>query len=285
MRLVSYQGGEGPRIAGVRDGKYVDLNRTDPALPASMRALLALGGDGLAKARTATSTGESFEPSSVKLLAPIPDPPKVICIGLNYADHAAESGMVISSEPIIFCKLGTTLLAPGEPILLPKVATKVDYEAELVVVIGQGGKNISRVKAMEHVAGYACGHDVSARDWQKGKPGGQWTLGKGFDTFAPLGPFLVTADEVGDPNNLRVQMRLNDRSMQDSNTSQFIFKIDMLIEYISACCTLLPGDLLYTGTPPGVGFARNPPVFLQAGDVAEVEIEKLGVLRNPVADE
>jgi 2-keto-4-pentenoate hydratase/2-oxohepta-3-ene-1,7-dioic acid hydratase in catechol pathway len=282
MKLVTYQSSQGPRAARVDGETIVDLHEADPSLPANLREILALDG-GLTRA--AAAKGKPRPLGDVKLLSPIVDPPKILCVGANYADHAAESGMAIPSEPIIFAKVGTTLRSPGEPILLPKVAKHVDYEAELVVVIGRGGKNISRSTAMQHVAGYACGHDVSARDWQKGKPGGQWTLGKGFDTFAPLGPFLVTADEVGDPNNLRVQMRLNGQTMQDSSTSQFIFKIDYLIEYISACITLQSGDLLFTGTPPGVGFARKPPLFLQAGDVAEVEIEKLGVLRNPVADE
>jgi 2-keto-4-pentenoate hydratase/2-oxohepta-3-ene-1,7-dioic acid hydratase in catechol pathway len=283
MKLVSFLSARGPRAARVVGKEILDLQAADNSLPSNLREILALGSDGLRRA--AAAQGKTQPLHEVKLLAPIVDPPKILCVGANYADHAAESGMAIPSEPIIFAKVGTTLRAPEEPILLPKVAHKVDYEAELVVVIGKQGKNIPRASAMQHVAGYACGHDVSARDWQKGKPGGQWTLGKGFDTFAPLGPFLVTADEVGDPNNLRVQMRLNGETMQDSTTSQFIFKIDFLIEYISACITLQPGDLLFTGTPPGVGFARNPPVFLKPGDVTEVEIEKLGVLRNPVASE
>jgi 2-keto-4-pentenoate hydratase/2-oxohepta-3-ene-1,7-dioic acid hydratase in catechol pathway len=261
----------------------LDLNEADASLPVSVRELLALGPDGLKRA--AAAKGKTQPLGEVQLLAPIVDPPKILCVGANYADHAAESGMAIPTEPIIFSKLGTTLCGPDAVVRLPRVAHKVDYEAELVVIIGKTGKNIPLAKAMEHVAGYSCGHDVSARDWQKGKPGGQWTLGKGFDTFGPLGPYLATPDEVGDPNNLRVQLRLNGATMQDSNTSQFIFKIDVLIEYISACVTLQPGDLLYTGTPPGVGFARNPPVWLKPGDVTEVEIEKLGVLRNSFANE
>lgn len=283
MKLVSYQSSRGPRAGRLDGDVLLDLNEADPSLPANVRELLALGADGLKRA--AAAKGKSQPLGDVKLLAPIIDPPKILCVGANYADHAAESGMAIPTEPIIFSKLGTTLCGPNDVVRLPRVAKHVDYEAELVVIIGKTGKNIPLARAMEHVAGYACGHDVSARDWQKGKPGGQWTLGKGFDTFGPLGPFLATPDEVGDPNNLRVQLRLNGQTMQDSNTSQFIFKIDFLIQYISACVTLQPGDLLYTGTPPGVGFARNPPVWLQPGDVAEVEIEKLGVLRNSFANE
>jgi len=158
----------------------------------------------------------------------------------------------------------------------------VDYEAELVVVMGRGGRRIAESEAMSHVAGYLCSNDVSARDWQKGKPAGQWLLGKSFESFAPIGPWLVTADEVPDPGNLRIRLRLNGRLMQDSNTSQLIFPIPRLIAYVSEVCTLEPGDLLFTGTPAGVGMARKPPVYLKPGDVVEVEIDRLGVLRNPV---
>src|SRR6185437_10164335 len=159
---------------------------------------------------------------------------------------------------------------------------EVDYEAELVLVIGQGGRNIPLANARRHIAGYCPGHDVSARDWQLRKPGGQWLLGKSFDTFNPFGPALGTSDEIDDPGQLRIQLRLNGQTMQDSNTRQLIFGVDHLVSYISQVCTLLPGDVIFTGTPPGVGAARKPPVFLKPGDQVEVEIEKLGVLRNPV---
>lgn len=220
--------------------------------------------------------------SQVKLRPPVPNAGKVLCIGLNYADHAHETKAAIPTEPVVFNKFPSVLTAHGDPILLPPISSQVDFEAELVVVIGKGGKNIPEATARQHVFGYACGHDVSARDWQKGKPGGQWLLGKSFDTFGPMGPSVVTADEVGDPHNLRVRMLLNGNVMQDSNTSQFIFSVEKLIAYISAVVTLQPGDLLYTGTPPGVGVARTPPVFMKDGDVAEVEIEKIGKLVNPV---
>ena len=213
----------------------------------------------------------------------IPRPEKIICVGLNYADHAREGGFEPPPEPVIFSKLPSAVLADGHPIVLPPISQKVDYEAELVAVIGRGGRNIPRSDALEHVAAYCCGNDVSARDWQLGKPGGQWLLGKTFDTFAPFGPYLVTADEVPNPHALGIRCRLNGQTMQDSNTSELIFPVDELIAYVSAVCTLAPGDLLYTGTPPGVGFAREPAVFLQPGDVVEVEIDGLGVLSNPVA--
>src|SRR5262249_56433602 len=170
----------------------------------------------------------------------------------------------------------------GEPIRLPRVSDEVDYEAELVVVIGRGGRHIPRERALEHVGGYAVGHDVSARDWQLNKPGKQWMAGKTFDTFAPIGPELVTPDEVGDPHDLGIRLRLNGQTMQDSSTKQMIFPAPEVVAYLSQVFTLEPGDLIFTGTPPGVGFARKPPVFLKGGDVVEIEIEKLGVLRNPV---
>jgi 2-keto-4-pentenoate hydratase/2-oxohepta-3-ene-1,7-dioic acid hydratase in catechol pathway len=182
----------------------------------------------------------------------------------------------------VFSKFASAIIGPGEPIRLPAIATQGDYEAELVVVIGREGKNIPRDSALEHVFGYCCGNDVSSRDWQKGKPGRQWLLGKTFDTFAPLGPTIVTADEIADPQNLAIQLRLNGQTMQSSNTSQMIFPIDQLIEHVSKFFALEPGDLIFTGTPPGVGMGRDPQVFLQAGDRVEVEIEGLGVLSNPV---
>ncbi len=280
MRLVTYLNSGIPRVAGVRDGKFVDLNMADASLPTTMSDLLALGPEGLRRAERALARGVGEELNGVRLLAPVPQPQKVICIGLNYADHAAESGQPIPPEPVVFCKFPTAVAAHGDDIRLPRVSEKVDYEAELVVIIGRGGRSIPRERALEHVAGYACGHDVSARDWQLQKPGGQWLLGKTFDGFAPFGPELVTPDEVGDPGQLKIALRLNGQTMQNSSTRQLIFSVDQLIAYVSSVCTLQPGDVLFTGTPPGVGGARKPPVFLQPGDVAEVEIERIGILRN-----
>ena len=285
MRLVTYQTESGPRVAGVRGDGLVDLHEADGRLPHCIKALLAQGADGLERARAAVKTGATIPRQSVKLLPPIPGPQKIICVGANYADHAKESGLKLPDEPILFSKFPTTVRADGDDIVLPAISGEVDYEAELVVVIGRGGRRIPREKAMEHVAAYACGNDVSARDWQLRKPGGQWLLGKSFDSFAPFGPELVTADEVPQPGNLDIQLRLNGQTMQHSNTKHFIFPIDVLIAYISQVCTLVPGDLIFTGTPDGVGFARKPPVFLKPGDRVEVEIEKLGVLRNQVVAE
>ena len=280
MKLVSYQGKEGARVAAMVEGGYVDLHQADPRIPVSLKELLALGTEGLALARLAAQRGTKIP--EVRLLAPIADPQKIIGVGLNYADHAQETGAKVGAEPVIFNKFPTTVRATGDPIVLPAVSSQVDFEAELVAVIGRPCRNVVQSEAASYVAGYMCGHDVSARDWQKGKPGLQWLLGKSFDSFAPCGPYLMTADEVGDPGALSIQLRLNGKVMQKSNTDQLIFSVPFLVSYLSQVTTLLPGDLIFTGTPSGVGVARDPQVFLRPGDVVEVEIEKLGILINPV---
>jgi len=220
--------------------------------------------------------------ADAQFLTPIGVPEKIICIGTNYAEHAREMGGAPPALPVVFSKFPSALLAPRGEIVLPPISQKVDFEAELVVVIGREGKNIPRSEAMQHVFGYCCGNDISARDWQKEKPGGQWLLGKTFDTFAPVGPMIVTADEIADPHQLKIQLRLNDVTMQESSTSELIFPVDYLISHLSQFFRLRPGDLIFTGTPPGVGAGRTPPVFLQPGDRLEVEIEHLGILNNQV---
>ncbi len=285
MKLATLEMDQGPSVVGVTDEatpRFVDLAGADASLPRSLVELLMLE-DGLERARSAFETGQKrglF--AEGRLLAPIPSPGKVICIGLNYRDHAVESGVDIPSEPVCFSKFSSAVVGPDADIELPPTSTQVDYEAELVAVIGKRGRDIPLGQGLGHVAGYMNGNDVSARDWQLGRPGGQWLLGKTADTFAPLGPYLVTADEVPDPESLRIQLRRNGQTLQDSHTSQLIFGIDRLICHLSALFTLSPGDVIYTGTPPGVGMARKPPVFLQPGDVVEVEIEGLGILRNHV---
>jgi 2-keto-4-pentenoate hydratase/2-oxohepta-3-ene-1,7-dioic acid hydratase in catechol pathway len=282
MRLISYATDMGSRVAGRRGDYFIDLNLADPGLPPTMKELLTLGAPGLDRARAAIQAGQPLEPQSLRLLAPVPHPEKVICVGLNYADHAAESKLPIPTEPVVFNKFPTAVIGHQAPILLPKISNQVDYEAELVVVIGSTGRDIPESQAMDFVAGYTCGHDVSARDWQLNKPGGQWLLGKTFDTFAPLGPYLVTKDEIDDPGSLEIRLRRNGQVLQDSNTNQLIFSIPHLIHYISRVCTLKPGDVIFTGTPPGVGMAQKPPILLQPGDFVEVDIPKIGVLANPV---
>jgi len=286
MRWVTVVSENGPRACGLVDGEYVDVNAADPEMPATVRELLELGLVWQRRAWAALPRGVvRHDPANVRLLAPVPDPRKIICIGLNYRDHAAESGVPAPSEPVLFSKYPTALIGHNEQIVLPRVSHEVDYEAELVVVIGRGGRHIPRERAFEHVGGYAAGHDVSARDWQLNKPGKQWMAGKTFDTFAPVGPELVTPDEVPDPHQLGIRLRLNGQTMQDSSTSQLIFGVDELIAYLSQIFTLEPGDLIFTGTPPGVGMARKPPVWLKPGDVVEVEIDHLGTLRNTVVAE
>jgi 2-keto-4-pentenoate hydratase/2-oxohepta-3-ene-1,7-dioic acid hydratase in catechol pathway len=282
MRLISYQTPSGSRIAARRGDDYVDLHAADASIPTSMNDFLAGERAMLDRAAAALAKGQPLARDKLKLLAPLPAPQKIICVGLNYADHARETGKEPPPEPVIFCKFPTAVSAHGDPIVLPHLSNEVDYEAELVAVIGRGGRHIPVEQALNHVAGYTCGHDVSARDWQQRKPGGQWLLGKSFDTFAPVGPELVTVDEAGDVSNLRISLRINGRTMQDSRTSQLIFSVAKLVSYVSGVCTLAPGDVIFTGTPPGVGAARKPPVFLKPGDIVEVEIERIGLLRNPV---
>ncbi len=287
MRLATIQTSAGPRAAVLQGEDYIDLHATRPDLPSSARELLAGGPALLRSAAEAAARPDAVRhaASSIKLLAPIPDPPKIICIGLNYRDHAAESGAPLPKEPVLFSKFATAILGPGEAIRLPAVSREVDYEAELVLVVGKKGRHLSSATALDHLAGCTIGHDVSARDWQLKKDGRQWMAGKTFDTFAPIGPILMTMDELGDPHNLSIRLRLNGHVMQDSNTRMMIFRAAELLAYISQVVTLQPGDLIFTGTPSGVGFTRKPPVFLKDGDVVEVEIEKLGVLRNPVVQE
>lgn len=213
-------------------------------------------------------------------LAPVPRPGKLICIGLNYRDHAAESNMPIPKSPVVFSKFSTGVVAPGEPVVLPVSSTQVDYEAELAIVIGRRAKSVRADRALDYVLGYTCFNDVSARDFQFAD--GQWQRGKSCDTFAPMGPTIVTTDSVPDPHRLSIKLVLNGKTMQDSNTDQLIFGVPELIEFLSETITLEPGDVIATGTPPGVGFARKPPVFLQPGDEMVVEIEAIGSLNNPV---
>jgi 2-keto-4-pentenoate hydratase/2-oxohepta-3-ene-1,7-dioic acid hydratase in catechol pathway len=218
--------------------------------------------------------------TAVQLIAPVPRPGKLICIGLNYRDHAAESNMPIPERPVVFSKFTTAVIGPDEPVLIPATSTQVDYEAELAVVIGRRAKHVPRERALDYVLGYTCFNDVSARDFQFAD--GQWQRGKSCDTFAPMGSFIATTDEIADPHNLAIRLRLNGETMQNSRTDQLIFGVPELIAFLSETITLEPGDVIATGTPPGVGFARKPPVFLKAGDEMEVEIQGLGVLRNPL---
>jgi 2-keto-4-pentenoate hydratase/2-oxohepta-3-ene-1,7-dioic acid hydratase in catechol pathway len=221
-----------------------------------------------------------------KLLAPI-QPTAYFCIGLNYKRHAEEGKNPIPQFPVLFMKNPAAVQNPGDPIVLPRKlqSTQVDYECELAVVIGKACKNATKENALDYVLGYTCGNDVSARDWQKDFGGGQWCRGKTFDTFGPLGPALVTKDEIPNPNRLKIKTTLNGQVMQDWTTEDMIFDVRTLIAFLSGSTTLLPGSVIMTGTPHGVGAARKPPVFLKAGDTVAIEIEKIGQLTNPVVDE
>jgi len=227
--------------------------------------------------------GVLLDAGKVRFLAPVPRPSKIICIGLNYRDHCIEHGNPIPTLPVVFSKFATAVLDPGAPIVCPRVTGKMDYEAELGVVISRGGRHIAREEALAHVGGYLNFNDVTARDLQK--LDGQWIRAKSCDTFAPMGPALVTADEIPDPQNLAIACRVNGQVVQNSNTVQMIFTVAYLVSFLSEFMTLEPGDVIATGTPPGVGNARKPPVYLKAGDMVEVEVEGLGVLSNPVVDE
>jgi acylpyruvate hydrolase len=259
------------------------------APPADMLALVGRG-ERYQKAlgEVAASLAQSGKPpkgvglplGKVRFAAPIPRPGKITCMGLNYADHAHEQGIEPPTAPIFFLKSSNTICGPGDAVRLLATSSQIDYEAELAVVIGKGGRDIPEEQAMEHVAGYTLLNDVTARDFQFADK--QWFRGKSGDTFAPTGPWIVTRDEVPDPHNLKISLLLNGQTMQDSNTSNLIFKIPFLISYLSRSMSWEPGDLISTGTPPGVGVFRKPPVFLKPGDTMSVTVERVGTLTNPV---
>ena len=280
MRLVTFEeSGTARAGAVVEDGsRIVDLESGD------MLTLLEKGNAGLDAARVrADSAVRSFALGDVRLLAPIPRPPKITCVGLNYRDHAKEGCHAIPEHPVLFSKYPISVIGPGDTIRLPKASTRVDYEGEFTIVIGKCARNVAKEDALDVVAGYTVMNDVSARDWQKRTS--QWMVGKAFDTFAPMGPALVTKDEVPDPHALPIRTWVNDELRQDSNTSELIFGVNELIAEISQVWTLEPGDVILTGTPSGVGAYWDPPKLLRSGDQVKIEVEGVGVLENPVADE
>ena len=283
MRLVTFETGGEVKLGAVVGEQVVDLSAGDGAIPGSMRHFLEAGEALFAAAQKVIDRGDHRLPlAGVRLKAPLCDPEKIICVGLNYANHATESGMEIPPEPVLFNKFPNAIIGPDEPIRIPEETSEPDYEVELVAVIGKTGRRIAESEALSHVAGFTVGNDVSARDWQLHKPGGQWMMGKTFDTFAPLGPAIVTPDEISDPHNLGIRCLLNGETLQESTTSQMIFKTETLLAYLSQVITLKPGDLIFTGTPPGVGFARKPPVYLKPGDTVVCEVDEVGRLENPV---
>lgn len=285
LRLVRFETTSGAESWGAQCGDAAesagicDLGRGTHALAPNMLEAIKHWSALSSRIEQVVATAPRIE-EPVRLLSPVPAGGKLLCIGLNYRDHAIETGMQIPSEPIVFNKLAGSLCGPEDVVPLPKCSAKVDYEAELVLVIGRTTWQVSEAEATESIFGYTCGHDVSARDWQIGRPGGQWLLGKSFPNFAPVGPVLVPRQCIADAGNLAISMRINGELFQQSSTQQLIFSPAQLISYLSQCCVLESGDLIFTGTPPGVGTARKPPRFLRSGDVCEVEVEEIGVLRN-----
>lgn len=300
MRLVTFAVDGIERLGAIIDGRVIDLRgaaaalarphgaHDTPALPADMLALLRLGAAGLDTVRALldvvgapdTMMPYVYDLSAVRVRAPIPAPGKILCIGRNYREHAEEEGAAIPEEPLVFAKFANTIIGPDDKIIRPPTTRELDYEAELVVVIGTTGKYIPPAHALDHVAGYTIGHDVSARDLQR--TDAQWVRAKSSDTFAPLGPALVTCDEVPDPHALAIRLWVNGDLRQNSTTSLMIADIPTLIAFISESITLAPGDLIFTGTPAGVGAFRDPPLFLQPGDEVAIEVTALGRLNNRI---
>jgi acylpyruvate hydrolase len=315
MRLVTYQHERQSRVGAQLEGQIVDLNRAYQALlnhssnidelavadvrvPADMIGLLRGGEISLRAAREAAAfvreqltasdnspglEGIVYTMERVSLLPPVLHPSKVICLGLNYRAHAAEAGMAVPEYPVLFHKVAGSLIGHNQPIVVPRISSKIDYEGELAIIIGRRGKYIAEDEALFYVAGYTVANDVSARDLQFRTS--QWTTGKMLDTFGPLGPALVTRDEVADPNALSIKTTLNGQVMQDGNTADMIFRVPFIVSYISEIVTLEPGDVILTGTPPGIGNTRTPQVFMKPGDTITVEIEGLGKLTNPLVGE
>jgi 2-keto-4-pentenoate hydratase/2-oxohepta-3-ene-1,7-dioic acid hydratase in catechol pathway len=286
LRLVTFEVETGnPKLGAIINDRVMDLSEMSAdSIFSEMASFLNHFETALASLRGLIAPGPGPKPSyrlsDVHLLAPIPRPGKIIAVGLNYMDHAIETKMEIPTSPVIFAKFSTSVTGPYDQIVMPEPDVQLDYEAELAVVIGRRGKSIARELAMEYVAGYMPLNDVSARKWQFADK--QWVRGKSCDTFCPMGPWLTTSDEVPDPHNLHITTRVNGSTVQDSNTSNLIFKIPDLIHFISGAITLEPGDVIATGTPAGVGVFRQPPSFLNIGDVVEVEVEGLGRLKNSI---
>jgi 2-keto-4-pentenoate hydratase/2-oxohepta-3-ene-1,7-dioic acid hydratase in catechol pathway len=282
MRIVHFEKAGVPGIA-VDDGSgWHGLTERDSGFPGTLPNLIEQGADLLRTARELLPM-RAVDLNAVRILPPILKPPKIICVGLNYDDHLEESGLKKPLYPEIFARFATSLIAHREPIRRPPESSALDYEAELAVVIGRGGRRIQPDKALDHVAGYSLFNDATIRDFQLRTP--QWTMGKNFDGTGAFGPWLVTPDAVPPgASRLRIQGRLNGRVMQDANTDQLIFNVSALIELISVAMSLEPGDVIITGTPGGVGAARKPPVFMKPGDLFEVEIEGMGILSNTVQD-
>jgi acylpyruvate hydrolase len=279
MRFITYQTPEGECIAVATDRGYFGLPVT--AIKTDLLGLIAQGKEALQKTGGVLARGEAINLSNVTLSPPLPRPGKLICIGLNYADHSKESGFMPPEYPTVFARYTSSLVAASAPIIRPAVSDQLDYEGELAVIIGRSGRNISQENALAHVAGYSLFNDASVRDYQFKSP--QWTMGKNFDSTGAFGPEFVTADELPPGcKGLKIETRLNGEVVQSASTSDMIFSVEQLVTTLSEVMTLDPGDVIVSGTPAGVGFARKPPLWMKPGDICEVEIERLGQLRNPI---
>jgi len=288
VKIIAFEHDGACRLGVLRgEDAVVDLDQAQPGLPRDLPTLLHQGEAGMrrvAEAAGRASASITLPLAGLRLLPPVPAPGKIVCLGLNYADHAAEGGHARPDYPALFLRCASSLVAHGDPIVRPRCSSRLDYEAELAVVIGRGGRHIRTEDALGHVAGYACFNDGSVRDYQTRTA--QWTIGKNFDGTGAFGPAFVTADELPPgARGLRIRCRLNGQVMQDASTSDMLFPVAETIALLSECMTLETGDVIVTGTPSGVGHVRKPPVWMKDGDVVEVEIEGVGVLRNPVRDE
>lgn len=285
MRFAAFSNGKQEGLAVmVSQGQFRGLLSGDADYPGSLSSLIQKGGGSLAAAAAGLEKGPVIDFERVRLLPPLPAPGKIICVGLNYVDHSIESGFVPPDYPTVFTRFISSLVGAGAPIIRPRASIQLDYEGEMVAVIGAGGRHIAEENALDHVIGYSIFNDGSVRDYQKKAP--QWTIGKNFDGTGAFGPYLVTADELPrGGQGLHIQTRLNGQVVQDASTDDMVFSVAKLISILSEAITLSPGDVIVSGTPAGVGMARKPPLFMKHGDVCEIEIEGIGVLRNPVQDE
>ena len=292
MRFVTFFQGQAARLGLVVENAVIDLHLADLTLPEGMRPFLEAGPEAMERAAAVLDgwAAGRLSPAAVyplvglAFLPPIPNPSKVVAVGANYWDHCRETGMEPPKSPVLFAKFPTALIGHGQAIEWdPALSAEVDYEAELAVVIGRRARSVPAERALDVISGYTCANDVTARDLQRDD--GQWVRGKSLDTFCPLGPCLVTRDEVPDPRHLAIACRVNGQTVQDSSTAGMIFAIPTLVEFITRAMTLLPGDVILTGTPHGTGGFRLPPLYLKDGDVVEIEIEKVGLLRNPCRTE
>ena len=285
MRFAAYrQNGADGLAAAEGHGPFHGFAATDSRHPGSLASLVARGSEALLAAGRALLAGPEVDLGAVQWLPPLPTPPKILCVGLNYADHSAESGFEVPAYPTIFARFASSLIGHGAPIVRPRVSEQLDYEGEFVAVVGQGGRDIPKARALEHVAAYSLFNDASIRDYQFKAP--QWTVGKNFDGTGAFGPWLVTADALP-PGcaGLRLQTRLNGEVVQSASTDDLVFDVATLISVLSEAFTLEAGDVIVTGTPSGVGLARKPPLWMKPGDICEVELEGIGTLSNPVADQ